>query len=534
MTIGRAEQMVGRLAHRRVWKGATAVAVSGVLVTVTAVLGYVAAYPDPADRVTLARSIGSNPGLIALFGETRSLETVAGFTEWRVVLVMALVGAVWALFATTRVLRGEEDAGRAEVLLAGPLTRSDAARSTLGGLAAAVLVMMVISVVGIMVGAGHELGAGRAAMLGLTLTSAPALMVGVGAITSQLAGSRRQALGLGAGVLGACYLLRVVADSDPDLRWLRWATPLGWLELARPLTDPNLVPVLLCYLLAAALAAVAVSLVSARDTGAGLLTERSSRRGRRRGLDSALGLAVRLGEGSAWAWALGLTLAGMLIGLVARTAAEAMAQSRGGDLFGELGIEDSGTRAYVGIFYIFITVALAVEASGQIAATRDEEAGGRLDNLLAGPVPRARWLAGRVAVAVGALVLGAAAAVLGTWVAGSAGGLGVGVGDLGTAGLNTLPTALFVLGAGTLLHGMVPRLAVPLTYALVTASFLLEIVGASVNLPSWVLDLSVLHHVAPAPAVSPNWSSAVTLVLLGLMLAALGGLALVRRDIEPT
>jgi ABC-2 type transport system permease protein len=188
----------------------------------------------------------------------------------------------------------------------------------------------------------------------------------------------------------------------------------------------------------------------------------------------------------------------------------------------------------VGIFYIFITVALAVEASGQVAATRDEEAGGRLDNLLAGPVPRARWLAGRVAVAVGALVLGAAAAVLGTWVAGSAGGLGVGVGDLGTAGLNTLPTALFVLGAGTLLHGVVPRLAVPLTYALVTASFLLEIVGASVNLPSWVLDLSVLHHVAPAPAVSPDWRSAVTLVLLGLMLAALGGLALGRRDIEPT
>lgn len=534
MTIGRAEQMVGWLAYRRVWKGAVAVAVSGVLVTVTAVLGYVAAYPDPADRVTLARSIGSNPGLIALFGETRSLETVAGFTEWRVVLVMALVGAVWALFATTRVLRGEEDAGRAEVLLAGPLTRTDATRSTLTGLAAALLLMLVISVVGIVAGSGQELGAGSAAMLGLTLTSAPALMVGVGAITSQLADSRRQALGLGAGVLGVCYLLRVVADSDPDLRWLRWATPMGWLELARPLTDPNLVPVLLCYLLAAALAGAAVNLVRARDTGAGLLAERSARRVRTRGLDSSWGLAIRLGEGSAWSWALGLALAGMLIGLVARTAAEAMAQSRGGDLFGELGIAESGTRAYVGVFYIFITVALAVEACGQVAATREEEAGGRLDNLLAGPVPRARWLGGRVAVAVGALAVGATAAVVGTWAAGSAGGLGVSVGDLGSAGLNTLPTALFVLGAGTLLHGVVPRLAVPLTYALVTASFLLEVVGASVNLPSWVLNVSVLHHVAPVPAVSPEWRSAATLVMLALVLAALGARALSRRDIEPT
>ena len=89
----------------------------------TAVIGYVAAYPDPADRVTLARSIGSNPGLTALFGETRALETITGFTEWRVVLVLSLVGAVWAIFAVTRILRGEEDDGRADVVLAGPITR---------------------------------------------------------------------------------------------------------------------------------------------------------------------------------------------------------------------------------------------------------------------------------------------------------------------------------------------------------------------------------------------------------------------------
>lgn len=532
MTDGRPELVVGRLAFRRVWRGGVAVALSVVLVTVTAVVGYVAAYPVPSDRLTLARSIGANPGLTALFGEPRNLETVAGFTEWRVVLVMALVGAVWALFATTRVLRGEEDTGRAEVVLAGPLTRSGAARSTMLGLAAVLLVMLVISAVGVVAGSGRDLGTGRAGMLALTLMSAPALMVGVGSVTSQLVESRRRAVGLGAAVLGAWYLIRVVADSDPDLRALRWATPLGWLELAHPLTDPSILPVLLAYLLAAVLGAVAVALVGFRDTGAGLIAERGTRGARTRGLGSPLGLAVRLSRGSAWSWAIGLALAGTLIGLVARTAAEAMAQSRGGDLFGELGIEESGTRAYVGILYVFITVALSVAAAGQVAATRDEESAGRLDNLLAGPVPRARWLAGRVTVAAGVLAVGAAAAVLGTWAAGSAGDLGVGAGDLATAGLNTLPAALFVLGVGTVLHGLVPRLAVALTYALVTASFLLEVVGASVNLPSWVLDLSVLHHVSPAPAVAPDWQSAATLVALALVLAGLGAVALGRRDIE--
>jgi ABC-2 type transport system permease protein len=523
--------VTARLAWRRTWRGAAAVGLSIVLVTVTAVLGYEAAYPDPADRVTLARSIGSNPGLSALFGEPRDLETMAGFTEWRVVLILAVVGAVWALLATTRVLRGEEDEGRTELLLAGPMTRTTAARATLGGLGGTVLLLLAITLVGLVAGSGRDLGAGPAALLALTVVGMPVVMVGVGALASQVADTRRRATGLGAAVLGVAYLVRVLADSSADLRWLRWATPLGWIELAHPLTEPDPVPVVLLYVLGGVLALVALALVGVRDTGAGLRSARGATRQRVRGLTSPVGLAARLAAGSAWAWAIGLLLAGGLIGLVARTAAEALAQSAGQDMLGGLGIEDSGTRAYVGIFYLFITIALALAAAGQVAATREEEATGRVDALLVRPVTRGRWLAGRVVVAVGLLALGAGAAVLGTWAAGRAAGLGVGAADLGTAGVNTLPAALFVLGAGTALHGVLPRLAVPLTYALVTASFLLEVVGASVGLPTWLLNLSVLHHVAPAPAVDPDWLAAAVLVLLGLGLAVVGAVALRARDL---
>jgi ABC-2 type transport system permease protein len=222
----------------------------------------------------------------------------------------------------------------------------------------------------------------------------------------------------------------------------------------------------------------------------------------------------------------------MLIGLVARTAAQAMADSTGGDLLLQLGIEESGTRAYVGVAFVLITLALTTVAAGQVAATREEEAASRLDGLLVHPVARGRWLAGRLTVSVGVIVLAAAAAVLGTWAAGNAGGLGVGVRDLAAAGANTVPAPVFILGVGTLAHGAFPRMSVTLTYTLVAASFLLEVVGAAVALPSWLLDISVLHHVAPAPAVSPDWSSAAVLVALGVLLAAAGALALSRRDVE--
>jgi len=531
--MSRVAGTIGELAVRRTWRGALVLGLTTVLVSVTAVLGYLAAYPDPADRVTLASSIGSNPGLVALFGEPLQLQTMAGFTEWRVVLLLSVVSAIWALLAVTRLLRGEEESGRAEVLLAGPITRTRATLATLGGATASLVLLLVVSAMGLVISTGYRLGGGHAALLALTAASMAFVMLAVAAITSQVAGTRRQAAGLAAGVLGAWYLVRVVADSSSDLRWARWATPLGWLELAHPLTDPRPLPIVLPYVLAALLALLAVALGRTRDTGAGMLAQRDRTRARTRGLGTPLGVALRTTRGSAWAWAMGLALSGMLIGLVARTAAEAMAKSRGAGLFGELGIEDAGTRAYVGIFYLFITVGLAVAAAGQVSASRDEEASGRLDALLARPVRRTTWLAGRLVTAVALLTIGAAAAVLGTAAAGWAAGLGVAAPDLVLAGVNTLPTAVFVLGAGTLLLGLVPRQAVALTYALVTASFLLEVVGASVNLPTWILDLSVLHHVAPAPAVSPRWGSALVLVLLAAILAGAGAAALRRRDVEP-
>jgi ABC-2 type transport system permease protein len=457
---------------------------------------------------------------------------VAGFTEWRVVLMLAVVAAVWTLFATTRVLRGEEESGRWDVLLAGPIRPAGATVAALAGLAGSLLLMLGVTVVGLLVGSGGDLGARSCVLLALTLLSLPAMMLGTAALTSQIAPTRRRAVTLAAALLAAAYLVRVVADSADGRAWLLWTTPLGWLEVAHPLTEPRLMAILLPYALGAALAAVAVGLAGARDAGAGLMAGSGGRRARTAGLSSALGLAGRLAEGTALAWCLGMAVFGALIGLVARTAAQAMADARGSDVLGGLGIEESGARAYVGVSFIIVALALAVAAAGQVAATREEEASSRADTLLVGPVGRARWLGGRLVVSAGVLVLAAASAALGVLVAGRAGGLDLSARDLAGAGANALPAALFVLGVGTLLHGLIPRPATTLTYGLVAASFLLEIVGSTAGLPAWLLNLSVMHHVAPAPAVDPAWGSALVLLLLGLLAALGGSLALARRDIE--
>ena len=67
---------------------------------------------------------------------------------------------------------------------------------------------------------------------------------------------------------------------------------------------------------------------------------------------------------------------------------------------------------------------------------------------------------------------------------------------------------LCVLGLGTLVYGLWPRLATTVGYGLVAWSFLVPLIGAIVTTNRFLLDTSVLPHVTPAPAANPNWTSA--------------------------
>ena len=51
-------------------------------------------------------------GINALIGPARAINTVAGFSSWRALGVLSLLGGIWGLLTSTKYLRGEEEAGR--------------------------------------------------------------------------------------------------------------------------------------------------------------------------------------------------------------------------------------------------------------------------------------------------------------------------------------------------------------------------------------------------------------------------------------
>jgi ABC-2 type transport system permease protein len=525
-----------------VWRQTTRKAVrSGVLwgyvfglYLATQALAYASTYKTVAQRAGLAEEFGSNAGVSALVGPAHDIETVGGFTVWKCLAVLAVVGGVWGLLTGTRLLRGEEDAGRWELLLAGQTTRRSAAVQALSGLACGVAVLWTLTaLITVVVGRSSkvEISAPGAAFLALAVVAGAAMFLAVGALASQLAATRRQASAYAGAVLGVSYALRMVADSGTGLGFLRWASPLGWVEELQPLTAPHPLALLPIAGFIVVLGIGTVHLAGERDLGASTLRDRTSSLAHTRLLFGPSGLDIRLARATLTGWAVGIAAYGLVLGLIAKSAGNAISSSSSlTRAFSRLGAV--GAEAYLGIAFLLMAVLLAFVASGQISSARAEEAEGRLDHLLVRPVSRWSWFAARLGVVTLALALGGVVAGVFTWLGAASQHSGVSFVTVLEAGLNVVPPAVCILGIGALVFGVSPRASSVATYGVLVWSFLVELVGGIVGLNHWVLDTSLLHQMAAAPAVSPDWTSGGAMLGVALIAALAGGIAFNLRDLR--
>ena len=88
--------------------------------TAVVVLQYAVTFASPENVRSLEVLVG-NPAIRVLFGVPRALDQAGGFTVWRIGTFAAVAAAAWALATATRLTRGQEDTGRAWLMLVGPL-----------------------------------------------------------------------------------------------------------------------------------------------------------------------------------------------------------------------------------------------------------------------------------------------------------------------------------------------------------------------------------------------------------------------------
>ncbi len=532
-----AATVIARLTARKAVRSGVAWGyVFGALIASSAV-SYTRIYQTQAARAALAAAYGSNKATSALFGPAPQLQTVAGFTAFKIGMTLLLLGAVWGLLTATRLLRGEEDDGRWELLLAGPTSRRRAAAQALAGLAAgacALWALTAILTVAVGLDSGVRIAAGPALYFALAMTVTAVMFLAVGALASQLASTRRQAASYAAAFLGACYALRMIADAGVGLHGLIWASPLGWAEQLRPFAGPQPLALLPIAAFTAALAVAAVRLAGLRDAGAGILPDSSRSAPRLRLLSGPAGLAIRLARPVVVGWWTAIALSALLFGLIARSAGSTISGSSAQGVLAKLGASGSGTDAVLGVCFLVLAVLVAFAAAGQVTAARAEESSQRLDHLLAGPISRSRWLGGRLLVTVGELLAAGAAAGVFAWLGAASQHAGTSLTTLLKAGLNLIPPAITIGGIGVLAFGAWPRRTAAVVYVVLAWSVLADIAGGfggSGPASRWLLDTSVFHQLTSAPAAAPNWTANGIMVAIGVGCALLGGLAFNQRDL---
>jgi ABC-2 type transport system permease protein len=518
------------LALRQVRRGGLVVVVlaAGMTALVTATYGQVMA--DPAAAGSLA-ALAGNPAVRILFGAPVGLDTAGGFTVWRVGTFVAVLLAAWSVLATTRITRGEEEAGRWDLLLAGRVTVREV---TVRHLAA----VMIVPVAAGSAITGVLLAAGTAPAGALTHGAGTGLLgvffVAVAALAAQVFPARSAATGTAVAVLGAGLLTRMIGDGVAGLRWWHWLSPFGLLTRSGPYVRDRLAPLLTLLAAAVAITVLALAAAGRREVRGGLVASGSGRRARLRLLGSLEAFAVRRALRPFTGWALGIGAYYLLIGTTAvsitgfLTDNPALADQAAAAGFGGLGDLAGFTSTLFAILAIPAGGFAAVRMGAFVTAETDR----RLTLLAAQPVSRGRLLGAEIAATAASAAALVTVAGSTTWV----GILAIG-GDLDlTAALrgawNPLPIVALSLGAAVFAVGWAPRRVGVIGALPATGGFLLLVLAESVGAPAWVREVSPFAHLAPVPLTGVNWTASAAMLSLSVLSALAGAAGYRRRDLR--
>jgi ABC-2 type transport system permease protein len=481
-------------------------------------------YDTPEARAAYESTAGASAATKVFNGRGYGLDTVGGITAYELGFYSLMIFPVIALHLAIHLTRTQEASGRFDLLAAARLGRTAPLVSAMVVLTGVLGLSAVLCLLGLLV---SGLGAGSWWYAGALLLHLLA-MAALGLLVAQVASDGQQAHGMGLAVLGVLFLVRAVVDAtDAGATWL---SPLGWFAEVRPFGSPQVWPLLAYVALVVLLVGAAAALNVRRDLGGGLIEPRPGPPNAGPQLGTPVGLAARLLRVVWLGWAVGAVVWSFLLGVIAREMRELFEGNPDMQaMLGASGVDPEDLMISTGGFFMaLLALGFVVQAVVRLAG---EETSGRLGVVLATKASRTEWwlgtgltaLAGGVAIQLlSALALG-----LGIWVGtGEASGVGTGI-QVGLA----FVSALLVCGAVCLLLSAgSARLAVA-GWAVFGAVMTLDLLGATLDLPEWVLDLSPFHQIG-RPPIDPV--STLSVLLVGLLAVAVVAASLLlfrRRDL---
>ena len=518
---------------------------AGLLGGITLVLGAAigTVFPTPAARLEVDTLIGSMPAsMVNLFGNATlmgpKLGTLGGYMTWKYGSLFALGTALWSILALSGTLAGEASRGSLDFVAAAPFGKRRialeklAAHLTMLWLAMAFIAIMIVvssnafgdaalgDRISVESAVGFALWAGFIAMFfgGLALALAPLL---------GRSGS--------AGVAGLAMVALWAASGLEVGGPIVLLSPFHWTANHIPLVgDYDWLGLAAVGVVAVVLLALGVELFRRRDLGVtaglGLPALPEDVLGVRGPVSRAFGDELP----RALSWGIGFGLMGALLASLV------------GPFADQIGKDPNLSKSFASIFpgYDFATAGswlqlyaeLLYIAAGLAAATfvskwASDETDGRLEEVLAVPMTRARWV---IAGGVGAMLAVVVTTVLlaaGIGLGAAAGGATAGDAIVGTASLGLYAAA--IVGVGVAVGGLWrTSLAAEIAALVVVATYLVDLLAPPLNLPDWVHQLALTAHLGQPMIGQWNLAGVAACVIIAAGGILLGAWGMDRRDVD--
>lgn len=499
-------------------------------------------FPTPEARLEVDKLVGSLPAaMVNLFGNATlmgpKLGTLGGYMSWKYGALFSLGAGVWSILALSGTLAGEAARGSLDFIAAAPFGKRRIALEKLA--AHLTMLWLVMAVIAVMIFVGsHAFGdAALGDPIPLGGCIGFALCVGFIALCfGGLAFALAPLLGRAgsAAVAGVVMVALWVASGLNIGGPLVALSPFHWTVDHIPLVGfYDWTGLAAVGVVAVVLLALGVELFQRRDlgvtTGLSLPSLPKDVLGVRGPVARAFG--EQLPRALAWGLGMGL-MGGLLASLVGSFASQV-----GGDttiskefatIFPGYNFASAGgwLQLYVAIFYI----AAGFAAVTFVSKWASDETEGRLEEVLASPMSRARWVLAGGLAAVAAVVLMTAIVAIAIGLGASAGGAAAGDALVGSASLGLYAVA--IVGIGFAVGGLVrTSLAAEISALVVVATYLVDLLAPALKLPDWFHQLALTAHMGQ-PMIGqwdvPGVIACLAIAAGGILVGAWG---VTRRDI---
>jgi ABC-2 type transport system permease protein len=496
-------------------------------------------FPTPASRLEVDKLIGSMPAsMVNLFGRPEKLGTLGGYMSWKYGALFAQVAALWSILALSGTLAGEAAKGSLDIVAVAPYGKRRIAIEKLAAHVTMLAIALAIVAIGTTVSSsafgnpalGDQISALSAVGFALWVGFLALFFGGIAWVLAPILGR-----GGSAGVAGISLAILWVANGLNTLGPVANLSPFHWtanhIALVGEYDWPGLA---LVGVVAAVFLVVGIEVFARRDlgitSGLGLPTLPAGVLGVRGPTARAFG--DQLPRALSWGIGLGLfgaVLASLVGPMSAQIASDPSLASMIGNIFPAFDLSKAGgfLQLYITLFYIVAGFAAATFVSKWAS----DETGGRLEELMATPLTRTRWVVSGAVSCVGSVVV--LMLLLAGGIALGAGSGGVSAGDamLGSVSLGLYAIAL--IGLGIAIGGVWrTSLAAELVALFVVATYLVDLLAPPLNLPDWVHQLALTTHFGQPMVGQWDLTGVVACVAIAIGGTIIGAWGIRRRDIS--